>query len=37
MSGVLTANKILGYGTTLDIITGRDLIRDFSHIKEKVE
>jgi all-trans-retinol 13,14-reductase len=37
MSGVLTANKILGYGTTLDIITGRDLIRDFTHIKEKVE
>lgn len=32
MSGVLTANSILGYGTPLDVLLGRDLIKDLKNI-----
>ena len=29
MSGLLTTNSILGYGTFWDTVTGRDFIKDF--------
>jgi all-trans-retinol 13,14-reductase len=32
MSGILTTHSILGYGTLLDLITGRNLIDDFNNI-----
>jgi len=32
MSGVLTANALLGYGTPMDILLKRDLIKDISNI-----
>lgn len=32
MAGVLTAHSVLGYGTILDMISGRNLIRDLENI-----
>ena len=33
MAGLLTTYSILGYGTTLDVITGRDLFKDLQNKK----
>jgi len=35
MSGVLTAHEIMGYGTLLDIIKGRNLINDIMYMDSK--
>lgn len=32
MAGVLTAHSVLGYGTILDIVSGRNLIKDMENI-----
>lgn len=34
MGGVLTAHAVLGYGTILDVVTGRNLIQDLINIKK---
>ncbi len=36
MSGVLTANSVLGYGTVFDIISGRNLIQDIITLEKKI-
>jgi len=33
MGGVLTSNSILGYGTTMDILTDRNLIKELNNLK----
>lgn len=34
MSGVLTASDMLGYGSILDVVSGRNLVRDLMNLKK---
>lgn len=36
MGGILTSHLILGYGTILDLVTGRNLIKDLIKLEKKI-
>lgn len=35
MSGILTAHSVLGYGSPIDVMSGRNLVEDLWHLDKK--